>query len=320
MVFWPRSCRPGWPFASRADSGSDSNHPPKPACDEPPTRSDQEGPYFTLITRTGLIPRVRYIRDGARAEWLRLFDRMHTNRKRQTRFLASRRCRCLRSAGVWVRGHQFTDADGLYRLETVVPGRYEPRPPHIHVRVEADGFPALVSQLYLDDGGSGADPDRRLLVPESQSDGSVTANFTSFSRLSDQSCFRSRVRVVRVDSVLSGQGEWASTTRFFAALRMTTMPRPEWPHCCARMAPAEMMFQTLALAWVTAVMLRESGLRHEILRCAQNDNDAAPRMTSIASHRTTPAEMMFQTLASAWATAVMLRKGSAARDSSLRSE
>ena len=51
--------------------------------------------------------------------------------------------------GYRLRGHQFTDAQGRYRLVTMVPGLYPGRTRHIHVKVQAkDGRP-LTTQLYL---------------------------------------------------------------------------------------------------------------------------------------------------------------------------
>ena len=53
--------------------------------------------------------------------------------------------------GFRLRGHQFTDAEGRYRLETVVPGLYPGRTRHIHVKVQARGGPLLTTQLYFPD-------------------------------------------------------------------------------------------------------------------------------------------------------------------------
>jgi protocatechuate 3,4-dioxygenase beta subunit len=53
------------------------------------------------------------------------------------------------NAGFRLRGHQFTDADGRYRLETIVPGIYPGRTRHIHVKVQAPGGPVLTTQLYF---------------------------------------------------------------------------------------------------------------------------------------------------------------------------
>jgi protocatechuate 3,4-dioxygenase beta subunit len=51
--------------------------------------------------------------------------------------------------GFRLRGHQFTDAEGRYSLETVVPGIYVARTRHIHVKVQAPNKPALTSQIYF---------------------------------------------------------------------------------------------------------------------------------------------------------------------------
>jgi protocatechuate 3,4-dioxygenase beta subunit len=51
--------------------------------------------------------------------------------------------------GYRLRGHQLTDAEGRYRLETVVPAGYPGRTRHIHVRVQAPGGPVLTTQLYF---------------------------------------------------------------------------------------------------------------------------------------------------------------------------
>jgi|GEM_PF-807918 len=55
------------------------------------------------------------------------------------------------NAGFKLRGHQFTDATGRYRLETVVPGLYPGRTRHIHVKVQVPNQPALTTQLYFPD-------------------------------------------------------------------------------------------------------------------------------------------------------------------------
>jgi len=53
------------------------------------------------------------------------------------------------NVGYKLRGHQYTDENGMYRLETIVPAAYESRPPHIHVKARAGSEPALTSQLYF---------------------------------------------------------------------------------------------------------------------------------------------------------------------------
>src|SRR4051812_25593751 len=47
------------------------------------------------------------------------------------------------------RGHQFTDASGRWRLETIVPAEYPGRSRHIHVNVQAPGKRILTTQLYF---------------------------------------------------------------------------------------------------------------------------------------------------------------------------
>ncbi len=53
------------------------------------------------------------------------------------------------NAGYRLRGHQFTDDAGRYRLETIVPGIYPGRTRHFHVRVQAPNRPVLTTQLYF---------------------------------------------------------------------------------------------------------------------------------------------------------------------------
>jgi protocatechuate 3,4-dioxygenase beta subunit len=53
------------------------------------------------------------------------------------------------NAGFRLRGHQFTDADGRFRLRTIVPGVYEGRTRHIHVKAQPKGGRILTTQLYF---------------------------------------------------------------------------------------------------------------------------------------------------------------------------
>ncbi len=52
------------------------------------------------------------------------------------------------------RGRAFTDDQGRYRFQTVVPGRYlngdEYRPAHVHYKVHAEGHESLTTQLYFE--------------------------------------------------------------------------------------------------------------------------------------------------------------------------
>jgi protocatechuate 3,4-dioxygenase beta subunit len=53
------------------------------------------------------------------------------------------------NSGYRLRGHLFTDAQGRYRFETVVPGLYPGRTRHLHVKVQAPNGPILTTQLYF---------------------------------------------------------------------------------------------------------------------------------------------------------------------------
>jgi protocatechuate 3,4-dioxygenase beta subunit len=53
------------------------------------------------------------------------------------------------NAGYRLRGHLFTDEQGRYTLETVVPGEYPGRTQHIHVKVRAPNGPILTTQIYF---------------------------------------------------------------------------------------------------------------------------------------------------------------------------
>jgi protocatechuate 3,4-dioxygenase beta subunit len=63
------------------------------------------------------------------------------------------------NAGYRLRGHQFTNENGGYTLETIQPGEYPGRTAHIHVKVFApDGRELLTTQIYIP-GVSDRSPD-----------------------------------------------------------------------------------------------------------------------------------------------------------------
>ncbi len=53
------------------------------------------------------------------------------------------------NAGFELRGHQFADSEGRYRLETLVPGLYTGRTRHIHARVQPPNGKVLTTQLFF---------------------------------------------------------------------------------------------------------------------------------------------------------------------------
>jgi protocatechuate 3,4-dioxygenase beta subunit len=80
-----------------------------------------------------------------------------------------------------LRGHQLTDAEGRYRLETVLPGVYPGRTRHIHVKAQAPNRPPLTTQLYFPgEAGNARDGifDPALLVALADAaDGASAARF-----------------------------------------------------------------------------------------------------------------------------------------------
>jgi protocatechuate 3,4-dioxygenase beta subunit len=54
------------------------------------------------------------------------------------------------NAGYRLRGHVFSDQNGAYSLESIVPTEYTGRPPHIHVKVfSPQGEELLTTQMYF---------------------------------------------------------------------------------------------------------------------------------------------------------------------------
>jgi protocatechuate 3,4-dioxygenase beta subunit len=138
--------------SATTDGGTAGTLAPTPACDDgdDPTLSQTEGPYFTpnspqraslleagvdgqrlvvtgTVLTTGCRPVQRALLDFWQADDAGEYD----------------------NQGYRLRGHQFSDADGGWRLETVVPGRYTGRTRHIHVKVQAPDGPVLTTQLYF---------------------------------------------------------------------------------------------------------------------------------------------------------------------------
>jgi protocatechuate 3,4-dioxygenase beta subunit len=110
--------------------------------------------------------------------------------------VVSRHCRPLRGAlldfwqaddggeydnsGFRLRGHQFTDGEGRFRLRSIVPGAYEGRTRHVHVKVQAPGSRLLTTQLYFPGEPRNRSDGlfrRELLMRTAESGGSLAARF-----------------------------------------------------------------------------------------------------------------------------------------------
>jgi protocatechuate 3,4-dioxygenase beta subunit len=94
------------------------------------------------------------------------------------RVMSSRDCSPILQAGIelWMAGPNgdYTDdyratvipnESGEYRFESHVPPAYLRRPPHIHMRVSANGFKTLVTQHYPEKGSSRGEFDL-VLIPK----------------------------------------------------------------------------------------------------------------------------------------------------------
>jgi protocatechuate 3,4-dioxygenase beta subunit len=114
------------------------------------TAAQTEGPFF----KTGTPLRASLVEAGSKAPRLVV-----------TGQVLSAQCRPVANAlldfwhadedgdydnrGFRYRGHQFADAEGRFRLVTIVPAEYPGRARHIHVKVQAPGKRVLTTQLYF---------------------------------------------------------------------------------------------------------------------------------------------------------------------------
>jgi protocatechuate 3,4-dioxygenase beta subunit len=126
--------------------------PATPVCDDgdEPTGSQTEGPYYEPDTPL----RRNLVEASLEGERLAL-----------TGLVVDTRCRPIPRAlldfwqadangdydtnGYRLRGHQFTDRRGRYRLDTIVPALYPGRTRHIHVKAQRPGGAVLTTQLYF---------------------------------------------------------------------------------------------------------------------------------------------------------------------------
>jgi protocatechuate 3,4-dioxygenase beta subunit len=84
------------------------------------------------------------------------------------------------ASGFRLRGHQLTDANGRYRLETIVPASTSGRARHLSAKVAAAGKPGVTTALYFpDDPANAHDPAFRpeLLMKVTSGADVLTATF-----------------------------------------------------------------------------------------------------------------------------------------------
>ena len=125
---------------------------PTPACDDgdDPTPAQTEGPYFTPDSPQ----RASLVEGGMGGERLVVAGTVLTTDCRPVGralldFWQADDAGRYDNQGYRLRGHQFSDADGNWRLDTIVPGLYTGRTRHIHVKVQAPDGPVLTTQLYF---------------------------------------------------------------------------------------------------------------------------------------------------------------------------
>lgn len=135
--------------------GTIATLPPTPACgddDEQVTPQQTEGPYFTPNSPE----RSSLLEDGIQGVYMLVSGRV-----------LGTDCQPIAGAlldfwhadadgvydlqGYALRGYQFTDKDGNYQLETIMPGLYPGRTRHFHAKVQQANGPVLTTQLYFPD-------------------------------------------------------------------------------------------------------------------------------------------------------------------------
>jgi protocatechuate 3,4-dioxygenase beta subunit len=67
-------------------------------------------------------------------------------------------------------GEAQTGSDGVYSFRTIIPGRYEPRPRHIHVKVRLAGEEVLTTQFYFENEVTFSGPEANLLIKMAQAE------------------------------------------------------------------------------------------------------------------------------------------------------
>ena len=158
---------------------------PTPACDDgddDPTPAQTEGPYF----KSSSPQRASLVETGMAGTLLTVSGRV-----------LSTSCQAINAAkldfwqaddsgtydlsGFRLRGHQFTDTEGRFTLQTIVPGLYPGRTRHIHVKVQAPNGPILTTQLYFPDEPRNATDgifSSALLMSVQEAAGGRTAQFS----------------------------------------------------------------------------------------------------------------------------------------------
>lgn len=129
----------------------DAPAPTEIVCDGVRTPPQQEGPYYS----PGSPERTTLIEEGMAGTPVLLFGRVFNQDCEplagvKVDFWLADVDGEYDNVGYRLRGHVFTDETGYYELESIEPGLYTGRPPHIHVKLFApDGRELLTTQMYF---------------------------------------------------------------------------------------------------------------------------------------------------------------------------
>jgi len=123
-----------------------------PSCsdDDEPTPANDEGPYFTPKSPE----RASLLEPGLNGNTLTVSGTVLTANCKPIPgaildFWQASAEGAYDNSGFKLRGHQFADKEGRFRLETVMPGLYPGRTRHIHVKAIVPGGVSLTTQLYF---------------------------------------------------------------------------------------------------------------------------------------------------------------------------
>jgi protocatechuate 3,4-dioxygenase beta subunit len=126
---------------------------PTPACDDgddDPTPAQTEGPYF----KSSSPERTSLVEAGVTGTLLTISGRVLSTACQPVAaakldFWQADNAGNYDNVGFRLRGHQFTDENGRFSLQTIVPGLYPGRTRHIHVKAQAPNRGVLTTQVYF---------------------------------------------------------------------------------------------------------------------------------------------------------------------------
>ncbi|MGB1253968.1 MAG: intradiol ring-cleavage dioxygenase [Candidatus Promineifilaceae bacterium] len=124
---------------------------PTPQCDDhDETLSQTEGPFYTSDTPQ----RTNLLEEGMAGTLLVVTGKVLTTDCRPIAgaildFWHADDAGNYDNTGYLLRGHQYSDENGSFQLQTIVPGEYPGRTRHIHVKVQGPDTSLLTTQLYF---------------------------------------------------------------------------------------------------------------------------------------------------------------------------